>query len=245
MEEVRGNYTILMHEMKEGLQKNTDALTDMRLTTVTLLEQMLVQLTLFNTNQTTPATSTTENKPAQQGRSAAELLEHLTWSKSNRTGQSQDKVEQPQGEKPAQMKNATSTAWENPAWIKSNELGYGQIKAEQLQQGQGWPKPMMIPQGIAETPQEVYVPKWKLTDIGVFWPDASEELSGNNEVFTDGSQATFTDITLWLDAVKDIVVSGSQERAEYIRMNLWQLFRGKALAWWQQELDTIEKLLAR
>ncbi|CAG9952656.1 unnamed protein product [Clonostachys rosea f. rosea IK726] len=110
MEEVRGNHMILMHEMKEGLQKNTDALTDMRSTTVTLLEQMLVQLTLFNTNQTTPATSTTENKPAQQGRSAAELLEHLTWSKSNRTGQSQDKVEQPQGEKPAQMKNATSTA---------------------------------------------------------------------------------------------------------------------------------------
>ena len=79
---------------------------------------------------------------------------------------------------------------------------------------------MIIPQGIAETPQDIYIPKWKLTDISVFWPDTSEELSGNNKVFTDGSQATFTDITLWLDAVKDIVVSGSQERAEYIRMNL-------------------------
>lgn len=168
-----------------------------------------------------PRTSDLETLMEEVRSGNATLGERIDQGFEKMASQGQDRVNRPKDDKPAQLKAATPTPWDNPAWTESNQPGYGQTRVEQLQQGHIWPKPIIVPPGIVETPPDIYVPKWKLTDIGVFWPDVSEEKSGNNEVFTDGTQVVFTDVALWLGAVHDVVVLGSQERSEYVRMNLW------------------------
>lgn len=49
---------------------------------------------------------------------------------------------------------------------------------------------------VASNLDDVYVPKWKLTDIGLFWPNEDRDKTDNEDVFTDGKLTVFRDINL-------------------------------------------------
>ncbi|KAJ4176070.1 hypothetical protein NW767_015568 [Fusarium falciforme] len=85
---------------------------------------------------------------------------------------------------------------------------------------------------------------FKLTDIGLFWPDApAKGKSGDPpaEIFYDKTTAIFTDAYLWVDSVRSHTEGSSLQQVTSIKENSWRLLRGSALVWWRRLLDDKER----
>ncbi|KAI8652160.1 hypothetical protein NCS56_01433400 [Fusarium sp. Ph1] len=85
---------------------------------------------------------------------------------------------------------------------------------------------------------------FKLTDIGLFWPDAPSKGKSEYppaEIFYDKTTAIFTDAHLWVDSVRSHMEGSSPQQVMFVRENAWRLVRGSALVWWRRLLDDRER----
>ncbi|KAI8662371.1 hypothetical protein NCS56_01040800 [Fusarium sp. Ph1] len=85
---------------------------------------------------------------------------------------------------------------------------------------------------------------FKLTDIGLFWPDAPSKGKSEYppaEIFYDKTTAIFTDAHLWVDSVRSHMEGSSPQQVMFVRENAWRLMRGSALVWWRRLLDDRER----
>ncbi|KAK4242969.1 hypothetical protein C7999DRAFT_36709, partial [Corynascus novoguineensis] len=91
-----------------------------------------------------------------------------------------------------------------------------------------------------EMPAVTVATSWKIKETGIFWPDADETTCGKQDIWYDKDQLCFRDIYLWTARIQDIV-KDSPERHERLRREMWSLFRGSALQWYEQQLSATEK----
>lgn len=78
---------------------------------------------------------------------------------------------------------------------------------------------------------------WRLTDAGIFNPDGKDS---QGAIHLDGKVLSWTDVHIWKTRIEEWVAS-DEKKAEAIREHGWNLFRGTALDWWDQQLSPEDK----
>jgi hypothetical protein len=79
---------------------------------------------------------------------------------------------------------------------------------------------------------------WKVTDLGLFWPDAMEDTFGKHDIFYDKQQVCYRDVELWIAHIQRSCFTQPQN---VIASSLATLLRGSAAVWYQQQLSRTEQ----